>query len=297
MHPKLVEITQQRKVLMDGPTALVIAAMVVGFPLIGWAQVAGHLPWWATLIIGTALMNLSFTAWHESSHGSFSKIGWINTAAGIVASAASVYPGYFARRREHLIHHKWEGQDGKDPVYPRIQTSFLGFAFRLARLTVQGVRMDIPESFQPMTPTRIWADRASNFFALAIVLAGALAGWDVLWAVLCAWIIPRAIVLFLHAYYICFLPHNVPEGGYTVLRVRDAGWVGRLVTIDQSMHGIHHLWPFIPWHRYRAVLKDPDLLAELKAARVEFQTGMSTATPIAAPSAAAAASAPHQTAQ
>ncbi|MGB0563526.1 MAG: signal recognition particle protein, partial [Spirulinaceae cyanobacterium] len=42
--------------------------------------------------------------------------------------------------------------------------------------------------------------------------------------------------------------------------------------------------------------KDPDLLAELKAARVEFQTGMSTATPIAAPSAAAAASAPHQTA-
>ncbi|SVC57188.1 uncharacterized protein METZ01_LOCUS310042, partial [marine metagenome] len=112
---------------VDGITGILILSMVVGLPVVGWFYYNGTLPFWMAVVLGTLLMNLSFTAWHEPSHQNFSKFKWLNHIAGWIASVASIYPGYFARRREHLIHHRWAGDDVKDPVYPRIQSTFLSF--------------------------------------------------------------------------------------------------------------------------------------------------------------------------
>ena len=110
---------------------LLVFQYAAGFAVAA-AYFANLLPLWAGFLIATFLMNLSFTTWHEASHGNFSRVVWLNRWLGIVASLYSLYPGYFARRREHLAHHRWEGDAQHDPVYPRIQTGFWAFPLMLS---------------------------------------------------------------------------------------------------------------------------------------------------------------------
>jgi beta-carotene hydroxylase len=92
------------------------------------------------------------------------------------------------------------------------------------------------------------ADLASNSFALALIIGSIFFGFFK--AVLWVWIIPRVCIFFIHAYFICYLPHAMEHGGYQVKRVRQTGWLQRFISIEQNMHGVHHAWPWIPWHQY-----------------------------------------------
>jgi beta-carotene hydroxylase len=239
---------------VDVRTAALIVGMAAGLVATAWLQHAGRLPGWAAFLVGTWLMNLSFTAWHEPAHQTFARSRRLNTAAGWLASCASVYPGYFARRREHLGHHRYEGQAGHDPVYPRIQSTFWRFPLTLLRTVVTPERVDLPPGFLPLTRGQRLADGASHAVVLAVVAGAAASGW--LAAVTWAWLLPRLAVYGLHAYYICFFPHSVPGGGYQVLRLREDRLLLRALTVNQHLHGIHHRWPWIPWHRYRRVLRE-----------------------------------------
>lgn len=238
--------------LIDAPTLVVALVMTIGFPLTGWLLRAGHISWPVAVLAGTWLMNLSFTAWHESSHANFSSKGWLNDVVGIVTSFASVYPGYFARRREHLVHHRYEGIEGKDPVYPRIQTTFWRFPFRLLKLMIERPKLDVPDGFLKITPAQRASDLVSNALVLAVCIACARLGLGR--ELLAVWIAPRILVFLIHAYYICFFPHGMPGGGYKLLRVRPGALLW-LATMGQNYHGVHHRWPFIPWHRYHRVAK------------------------------------------
>jgi fatty acid desaturase len=241
---------------LDWITTGVILLMVGGFAALVWGQHAGYVPFWASIILGTLLMNLSFTAWHEPAHRNFSRVRVLNDIAGIIASAGSVYPGYYARRWEHLVHHRFEGIPGKDPVYYRIQTNFWRFPLDvfLVNYGPNKRTLDIPDSFHPIKPWMKVADALSNLFALGLIALSVL--FDFWFALVCAWIIPRVIVFIIHAYYICFFPHHIDEGGYKVYRVRDRGWLLRFLTVEQNFHGLHHKWPYIPWYKYRKVFKD-----------------------------------------
>ena len=236
------------KPIVDGITGILVLSMVAGLPLVGWFYHRGVLPFWITIVFGTLLMNLSFTAWHETSHQNFSKFKWLNHLVGWIASLASIYPGYFSRRREHLIHHRWAGDKVKDPVYPRIQSTFLSFPKVLINSNRKFDFRNVPESFNPVTRGQRGADLASNWLVVGLVISAIFYGFFE--AVFWAWIVPRFFIFFIHAYFICYLPHAMERGGYQVNRVRCVGWVYRFVTVEQNMHGIHHAWPWIPWHQY-----------------------------------------------
>ncbi|MCA9670124.1 MAG: fatty acid desaturase [Myxococcales bacterium] len=240
--------------LVDVPTAAIVVLMIAGTPLLVWGTHRGHVPWWAAFLAGTYLMNLSFTAWHEPAHGTFSSSRRLNLIVGWLSSFASVYPGYFARRREHLVHHKFEGTQGKDPVYPRIQTTFFGFPLRIMQQMFKPDPLDVPETFHPITPGQRLSDMISNLLVLGVLgVAIALGFWR---ALLVAWIVPRFFVVMIHAYYICFFPHHIEDGGYRVYRIRRDGILLKLLTVNQHMHGIHHKWPWIPWHKYQLVRRE-----------------------------------------
>jgi fatty acid desaturase len=227
--------------------------MVLGFPALVLLDGRAVLPHAATFALGVFLMNLSFTAWHEPAHGNFSSSGALNVAAGFAASLASFYPGYFARRREHLVHHRFQGIPGKDPAYARIQSSAWAFPIQLLRANYGSPPLDVPASFVPLTPAQRASDALSNAIAVGIIVASVAAGFSP--SLLAAWVGPRILVFLLHAYTICFFPHSVPGGGYEVYRVREDGRWLSILTVSQNFHGIHHKWPSIPWHRYRAVLR------------------------------------------
>ena len=240
--------SHRAKPILDCITGVLVLSMVVGLPVVSWFYHRGVLPFWVTVVLGTLLMNLSFTAWHESSHQNFSKFKWLNHVVGWIASLTSIYPGYFARRREHLIHHRWAGDEAKDPVYSRIQSTFLSFPKVLVDSNRKFNFKNVPKNFHPTTRGQRTADLASNSLVAALVISSMFYGFFnvVFWV----WIVPRFFIFFIHAYFICYLPHAVEQGGYQVNRIRRGGWIQRFISVEQNMHGIHHLWPWIPWHQY-----------------------------------------------
>ena len=249
------------KPVVDGVTGLLILTMVVGLPFVGWFYHRGMLPFWVTVVLSTLLMNLSFTAWHEPSHQNFSKFKLLNHVAGWIASLASIYPGYFSRRREHLIHHRWAGDETKDPVYPRIQATFFSFPKVLINSNRKFNFQSVPDSFEPITKGQWIADMMSNWIATTLIVGSIFFGFfkTVLWT----WIIPRFFIFFIHAYFVCYLPHAVKRGGYQANRIRRSKWIYRFISVEQNMHGIHHAWPWIPWHQYHNfIILNPEITSK-----------------------------------
>jgi beta-carotene hydroxylase len=260
--------------LVDIPTLVVVGAFVAGPAILFYLQSQDLIHPVLSCLLATLLMNMSFTAWHEASHGNFSRVRWLNNVCGVIASFASVYPGYFARRREHLAHHKWEGVEGIDPVYARIQnTNVFLFPFRLLYVDFfKRQKSSVPDSFLPITSSQRISDRISNGLAVLLIAACVAAGHGI--EILCVWILPRAIVFWLHAYYICFFPHHIDGGGFEKYRNRNAGRLVSFLTMGQNYHGVHHRWPFIPWHKYFT-------MAEMKAQHAEKLATAEDAPPVA----------------
>jgi beta-carotene hydroxylase len=235
---------------IDGKTLGLLALQLVGMPACVWLHAAGYLPFWAAALLGSGLMNLSFTIWHEASHANFSRRAAWNHALGVASSFLSVYPGYFARRREHLAHHRWEGHPELDPVFPRIQTGAWMFFPWLMWLTAKRAGK-IDAGFLPITEWQKRADRLT--LGLFLFTLGLSLKFGFFPSMAAVFLVPRLVIFFLHAYYICYLPHAVPAGGfqkYRVMRAPGAFW--KFITVGQWAHGVHHRWPNIPWHQYPA---------------------------------------------
>ncbi|MGZ3695863.1 MAG: fatty acid desaturase, partial [Bdellovibrionota bacterium] len=135
-----------------------------------------------------------------------------------------------------------------DPVYPRIQGSAGAFLLRLTWLTIKRENKTEP-SFLPLTANQRRADRLTlGVFALLIGLS---LRYDFFLSILAVFLLPRLAIFYLHAFYICYLPHAKAEGGfekYRVAKFRAFWW--RAFTAGQWAHGVHHRWPNLPWHQY-----------------------------------------------
>jgi beta-carotene hydroxylase len=248
----------QRRHFIDFPSALVAALAIFGPLIVFWCQIRGMIAWPIGLLLGILFCNLSFTGWHEASHGNLSRYRWFNSLVGILVSFVTIYPGYFGRRREHLAHHKWEGDAAHDPVVPRVLgTGAFSFILNLARSLVHRTpSSSIPERFLRLTILQRICDRTSSIISISLLSVLAWNGHFV--AVLCVFVVPRAVIFFFHAFYICFLPHSSHVGDYQLFRVRRLGFWFDLLTMGQSYHGVHHRWPFVPWHRYKRFFSSLD---------------------------------------
>jgi beta-carotene hydroxylase len=224
----------------------------------------GIIPFYASVIVSCFLMNLSFTFWHECSHGNLTNIKWLNTTIGILSSFFSYFPGYFTRKREHLIHHRFEGIANQDPVFFRIQnTNAVKFLF--TALYVNYFRRpssEVPAGFLSLTRSQIYIDKLTVATVSSIILWLFYVGsFHVALATI---IIPRVFIFVFHGYVICFFPHFIKNNfGYQKFRVIPGNIIMRILTMNQNYHGIHHYIPRVRWYNYPLVLKKyRDLFSE-----------------------------------
>lgn len=245
-----METMMYKRKIFDGPTLgifFLCSILQVSSFFIAKTSILGA---FIATLMGTFAMNLTFTIWHETSHNNFSRHIWINHFLGFFSSIFTLYPGYFFRRREHLAHHRWEGNPEFDPVYPRIQKSLPAMFGR----TLHGMKKNrIPQEFMPLSTNQKLADifliSLSICFALICLITGNIL------AFVFSFIIPRAFVWILHAWYICYLPHAVTGGGYVKYRIVSTSPIARFFTVEQSLHGLHHKFPNIPWHKYYSFIR------------------------------------------
>ena len=234
--------------LLDPVTTALLVLMLGGQYSLFLAVAGGSIGMVPAAVIGTLLMNLSFTLWHECAHGLFSSRRWINDLVGATVAVFSVGPPYFFRRNEHLIHHRWQGDPENDPVFPRIQTSWWRFPFRLfyLRFRPEG-RVKFAE-LMPFSEREAALDNLQRLILFTGLAALALfVSWE---AVLAVFVLPRLGIFLLHAYYICYLPHHDDKTGYTLQRNLHLTPVYTFFSVFQDYHATHHARPHLPWYLY-----------------------------------------------
>jgi beta-carotene hydroxylase len=233
----------------DAPTLLALAAMyallVGNFAL----HAQRPLPLALHVLVASVAVHLAFTVWHEAVHRNVSRRPWLNTAAGILGIFPYMTP-YFMQRWIHLQHHA-RLNEREDPNVVYVDGPFWRIFWRYPRALGYARRLLARD---PRSPGEKAADLASLLAVAALYAlawrAGALA--DLLWL----WALPVAIAKVVMDWYINYLPHvGLPAHRFQGTRVVDVRWLTPLV-LGHNYHAIHHLWPNLPWHRYRGVFRE-----------------------------------------
>jgi len=234
---------------LDWRTLLLLLAM--------WSALVGNfalyraapLPILVHILIGACAVHLAFTIWHEAVHRNVSRSHWVNQAVGVAGMFPYMTP-FFMQKWIHLQHHA-RLNEPEDPNLIYSGGRFLTLPLRYLRGLnyARGVlREDPRQRTERMVDT--------GFLILQGVV-WLVAWWcGALWDLLLLWLVPVVLAKVMLDWYINWLPHvGLPADRFRGTRIVDVRWFTPLV-LCHNYHAIHHLWPRIPWHRYRAVFKD-----------------------------------------
>jgi beta-carotene hydroxylase len=287
------------------PTVVLCAALVAVDVVTVAAVVRGALP----VPLGTAIASLvayaSYTVHHDATHKAISgrspRWRWVEVACGTVAAAALglEFRGYAAN---HLRHHA----NTNDPADPDLLVKGplwqvpLKWAVLMVLVTigalpygdhlVRAVLRRLVPTFAEPASERDRADarrlRRWSQLSLAVLLATVpFGGFPV---ALALWWLPSRLGILLLMVLFQWLPHFPFDrtdrfGATRVNRFPGSTWL----LLQQDRHLVHHLYPSIPWYRYRAAYRELRPLLEANGAIIE---GIGTAphvpirlrTPVAA---------------
>ncbi|AFV00036.1 fatty acid desaturase [Simiduia agarivorans] len=239
------------------PTLALLVGCWLAFGLSTALGVSGYW-WWGWSVACNALAAyLVFTVGHDASHGSVSRVRWLNDTAGLFSTLLlSPIPFFRLFRYVHMQHHRHVNEPGADPDHycgtgPRWQ-----LPLRWATLDLHYLYL----YFQPACFTkRSVADQRAIVlamgFAFLVFIGFLLSPWFAEY--LLFFILPSRIAVFLLALCFDFLPHyphtvKASEAPYQATANRlGADWLLCPLLTMQNYHLSHHLYPSVPFYRYR----------------------------------------------
>ncbi len=230
--------------------------LTIGLLCLMYAILAGNvalyvlvpLPVAVHVLVGAAAIHLAFTIWHEAVHLNVSRRTWVNNAVGVLGMFPYMTP-YFMQRWIHLRHHaRLNEPDDPNLIYADGPFRTIVFRYpRALRYARQIMRDD---------PRRSGEKLADALFAMAVLSIYLVAWWSgYLREALLLWLLPVVIAKLVMDWYINYIPHTgLPAHRFKGTRVFDVAWLTPLV-LAHNYHAVHHLWPNIPWHRYRRTFR------------------------------------------
>ncbi len=224
------------------------------------------IPLWLGLILNTFVLYASQTPLHEACHGNIagrdSRWMWLNHLVGFVMGTVLLHE-YKAFRHMHLAHHRDTNDPELDPDHwVKVKNPIIVAVRCLTIVSWYNHFFFKHVCFKPGN-TKL-AMHIISMYALYYITALALAGLGYWREVLALWIVPHILASALIIYLFAYLPHHPHEAKE---RYRDTNifWVrGRFAKVadwlflGQNFHLIHHLFPRIPFYKYR------DAFGELK---------------------------------
>jgi len=145
----------------------------------------------------------------------------------------------------HLQHHAHLNTP-EDPNAIYVGGPFWSLPFRYPKIVLY-LRDRVGKD--PRTGPQLVADAIPVLVVIALYATAFLYGKGLDLVLL--WFVPVVIAKVVMDWYINYLPHvGLPPDRYLGTRILDVPWFTPLV-LNHNYHAIHHLWPGIPWHRYR----------------------------------------------
>jgi len=228
--------------------------MFTGYGLSTTFYLQGQIHWSALIAVNGFMAFLAFTILHDSTHRAVSGNRFFNDLLGTVANFMLV-PGLSARvfRYLHMEHHRYTGDEVKDPDEFMVSAKGLAVPFSLAYV----------ELFWVSWYLKRWSSRPLKErieFSVGIALYTL---WHALWLTsplalefVLVWMIPQRIGLMANAYLLARIQH--PEGVIweenpfqTTVKI-ESNKLQKFLMLGQTVHCLHHLLPSVPFFRYHA---------------------------------------------
>jgi len=216
--------------------------------------------WWVVAGIATCAY-AAYTAIHDAVHGAITgmsiKLRWINEWAGYVASHM-LGVSFIGHRRGHLKHHRATNHPTDDPdmafsahsLPSLVAVWFKGipkewvFAVTFQHFTAAEKRIVVLEYVAILVTRALLLIFCADLgVTLATLLVGHMVGNAVL-TTFFAWIVHH--------------PHNEQERMKTTTVYQARGGLDTVMTLlwgFQNYHAIHHLYPKVPFFRYRSLYR------------------------------------------
>lgn len=246
---KIVPAPSWKKTNIEWPTVLLFIGVMAVFTLSTYLGVTRSTAFWPLFIVVNAFCVYGvFTVMHEASHKNISrKYSRLEYAMGVV-SCLLFHGSYDQFISIHLQHHSKVNVKGEDPDLHAagpvtLKTLFMWGCTLLVYL-VFFIKNDM---FQKR---RQWGLVLPYVFILSLYALSLFYGFAL--ELILFWLIPTFFGTMLTIYVFDYLPHRPHKdpGKYTNASFYPRkGW--DWFYFMHSHHLIHHLWPSIPWYRYR----------------------------------------------
>jgi len=256
--------------------AIVLPSLTVG---VVWLGLAGLVPLWVCTIILTFATYGHYTLTHESVHGNLvpahPKLRWLNDVVGWI-SALGQGLNWPMLMRAHLMHHSHTNTDEDPDIWVKG-----GFAMLLLKSVLMSIVVTIPlfilRYLSPKDYKMAVRDLRgseviqSDVVAVAVLVLLAIAiptGHFMDWLFLL--FLPSRLGGTLLAIFFSWLPHHPFDSTERYLNTRVSLWpCAGLLTFQQNLHLMHHLWPSVPFYNYGRLYQRlrPNLIA--KGSRIE----------------------------
>ena len=249
---------------LSPPVAWPTLALAVFLPAAFWTLVAAgffhRAPLWACVPALSVLSYAHYTLVHESIHGNLvpgaPRLRWLNALVGWVG-ALGMGLSWPMLMRTHVLHHAHTNTDEDPDIF--VKGTFaellikLLFYVPISLIPLPIARRLDPAQYQSVAkalrPAEVTQDTLVSLATLASLGLAILFGRWLDW--LCLFFIPTRIGALLLAVFFQWLPHAPFDRTERYHNTRISLWPGgALLTLQQNLHLMHHLWPSVPFYNY-----------------------------------------------
>lgn len=223
--------------LMLLASVALIATSTMGYFLWGWVG-------WCVFLMNVLALHLAGTVIHDASHNSAHRNRVVNAVLGH-SSALILGFSFPVFTRVHLQHHAHVNDPENDPDH---------FVSTGGPLWLIAARFFYHEIY--FFQRRLWRKWELLEWFLGRLAVGLLVfaavQFDFLGYIFNYWFSPALVVGIALGLFFDYLPHRPFEerDRWKNARVYPSGILNLLI-MGQNYHLIHHLWPSIPWYRYK----------------------------------------------
>lgn|GEM_PF-1073267 len=204
---------------------------------------------WTSLALGLFValpcLFFNFSVIHEAAHRNISKNRKVNDFMGRVG-AFWLLGSFKHFRWVHLEHHAHVNKEGLDPdLHAGENKNFFTWCFILLHYLNHIRKNKVRSKFRK-------TDFLHYIFTISLVSYGVWMGQAL--PLLLMWILPALLSIGFMVLCFDYLPHRphkeTTKHKASTIRLLPK-WMETLF-MGQNLHLVHHLWPSIPWHQYRA---------------------------------------------
>ena len=256
------EITGIAKEYMGEPAPFITwfaLSIVAVYAFSFYAAVSGIWPMWLSFIVSSYFSFMSYTPLHESVHqnicGREKGSRWINDSIGYLVASVIGF-SFHVHKWAHRVHHQSTNVPGEDPDHIFNGSSLHDALLGGVLLVGNEYRLFFKQAFPKLDARRkFWVLFEISVMVGWRIFLGLWFGTEVLLLTVLANVVGVTwlVIIFAWIVHIPFDETARYKDTSTYILPKTLRRIGTWFWLWQNYHGIHHLFPRIPFYKYDQV--------------------------------------------